>query len=317
MDVGLMIEGQNNLSWERWIHILHLAERLGIPSVFRSDHYFTGNQEESLEAFISLAVAARETSTIRFGPLVTPVTFRPPVEVARMAAQIDLLSGGRLALGVGNGWHEGEHKAYGVHFPPPGERTGRLEEAIQLMKALWAPGTASFQGKYYTLDGAEMLPKPAAGRPYLVIGGSGPQKTLRMVARYADEWNSVNGTPELLSDRNDILARHCEAEGRDPATIKRSTMHFALAGPDAGFVDRSAAFLTGHMPRYAGMSTEQALAATRERGGIVGDTDEVVEALGRLAQVGVSEVQFQHLFYEDDTFPQWLAEEVAPRVRNL
>src|SRR5688572_29311718 len=134
MQIGLMVEGQNALTWERWIHILHAAERLGFPTVMRSDHYFIGQQQDSLEAYLSFAVAARETSKIRFGPLVSPVTFRSPVDVGRMAAQLDQLSGGRFVMGVGAGWNEAEHKAYGINFPPVKERFDRLDEAIQVMK---------------------------------------------------------------------------------------------------------------------------------------------------------------------------------------
>src|SRR5262245_12777442 len=116
MQIGLMVEGQNGLTWERWIHILKLAERLNFPTVMRSDHFFTGlPQQSSIEAYLSFAVAARETSRLRFGPLVTPVTFRSPVDVGRMAAQLDLLSGGRFVMGLGAGWNEAEHKAYGIN----------------------------------------------------------------------------------------------------------------------------------------------------------------------------------------------------------
>lgn len=144
MDIGLMVEGQNGLTWERWIHILRLAERLRFPTVFRSDHYFIGPQQDSLEAYLSFAVAARETSSIRFGPLVSPVTFRSPVDVGRMAAQLDQLSAGRFVMGMGAGWNEAEHRAYGIPFPAVKERFDRLDEAIQVVKALWAPGPASF-----------------------------------------------------------------------------------------------------------------------------------------------------------------------------
>jgi alkanesulfonate monooxygenase SsuD/methylene tetrahydromethanopterin reductase-like flavin-dependent oxidoreductase (luciferase family) len=154
MRIGLMIEGQNGLTWERWSHILQMAERLKFPSVFRSDHYFIGPQQDSLEAYLSFVLAARETSTIRFGPLVTPVTFRAPVNVARMAAQIDLLSGGRFVMGMGAGWNEAEHSAYGIPFPPVKERFDRLEEAIRLTRALWA-GPATFDGRYYQLREAD------------------------------------------------------------------------------------------------------------------------------------------------------------------
>ena len=163
MDVGLMVEGQNGLTWERWSHILALAERLGFPSVFRSDHYFIGPQQDSLEAYLSFVVAAQATQRIRFGPLVTPVTFRHPANVARMAAQIDQLSGGRFVMGLGAGWNEAEHRAYGLPFPSTRERFDRLEEAIQISKALWTSDTATFAGRYYQLDGADCLPRPAAG----------------------------------------------------------------------------------------------------------------------------------------------------------
>src|SRR5687767_394718 len=143
-----MVEGQNGLTWERWIHILHLAERLDFPTLFRSDHYFIGRQQDSLEAYLSFAIAARETQRIRFGPLVSPVTFRSPIDVARMAAQLDALSGGRYVMGMGAGWNESEHRAYGIPFPPLRERMDRLEEAIHVVKTLWRDSPASFEGSY-------------------------------------------------------------------------------------------------------------------------------------------------------------------------
>ena len=127
MNIGLMVEGQNGLTWERWGHILALAERLGFPSLFRSDHYFIGPQQSSLDAYLSFVLAAKETRRLRFGPLVTPVTFREPVNVARMAAQVDVLSKGRFVMGMGAGWNQAEHRAYGIPFPPAEERFDRLE----------------------------------------------------------------------------------------------------------------------------------------------------------------------------------------------
>ncbi len=314
MDIGLMVEGQDNLDWERWLHILALAERLGFPSLFRSDHYFINEQRPSLETWTSLAVAARETSSLRFGPLVAPVTFRHPVDVGRMAAQLDLLSGGRFVLGLGNGWHEPEHAAYGLPFPERGERSGRLGEAIRLMKAMWGPGPASFEGKYYQLRDVDALPKPAPGRPWLVIGGSGPQRTLRYVAQYADEWNTPNAPAAAMRERIAVLESHCDALGRDPATIKKSMMTFALVGPDRRTIERNMA----RVPRLAELSTyAEKRAAALERGQLVGGAEEVVEQLGRLAELGVSEVQFQHLDFYDDAVPEFLAAEIAPQVKEL
>ncbi len=317
MDIGLMVEGQAGLNWERWIHILHLAERLGFPSLFRSDHYFIGPQHDSLEAFISLTIAARETQRIRFGVLVSPVTFRHPVDVARMAGQIDLLSGGRLVLGVGNGWNEPEHAAYGIPFPEPAERSRRLEEAIGVMRALWGQGPATFTGRYYRLEGADMLPKPAAGRPHLLIGGSGPKRTLRLAAQHADEWNSVNAPPEVIAERVDILKAHCESVDRDPATIRKGVMVFAAVGRTRKDVEAAADGIRRLTFRGEALTPAQTIAQARERGMLVGTLDEVMERLRGYAAAGIDEVQFQHMNFDDDALPEWLAAEVAPAARSL
>ena len=316
MDIGLMVEGQNGLTWERWIHICRLTEHLGFPSLFRSDHYFIGQERDSLETYISLAVAARETSTIRFGILVSPITFRSPVDTGRMAAQIDLLSGGRLALGIGAGWNEPEHQAYGIPFPSRAERSDRLEEAIGVMRAMWGPGPADYSGRYYQLHDADPHPKPGAGRPWLIIGGSGPKRTLRSVARYADEWNAVNANLEWLAERNHTLVEHCGVEGRDPASIKRSVMTFGLVGPNEAALARAADKAATIVGRGR-MDGKALRLAANERGMIAGSTDEVVDHLGRLAEMGVSEVQFEHLDFDDDSIPEYLASEIAPQVKNL
>ncbi|MBI2766588.1 MAG: LLM class F420-dependent oxidoreductase [Chloroflexi bacterium] len=317
MDIGLMVEGQNGLTWERWLHILALAEGLGFPSVFRSDHYFVGPPQESLEAYLSFVVAARETKTIRFGPMVSPVTFRSPVDVARMAAQIDILSGGRFVMGVGAGWNEAEHKAYGVPFPAVRERFDRLEESIQLAKALWTQSPATFEGKHYRLDEADLMPKPAAGRPPLLIGGGGEKRTLKLVARYADEWNAVNLSPDGYRQKLGVLERHCEAEGRDPATIRRSMMVFAVVGPSEASLDASSRRVMGMFGAAAGTSPADFRAGMRARGLIAGGTEQVVDEVGRLAELGVSELMFQHFNFDSDDVPEYLATEVVPRVRNL
>lgn len=317
MRIGLMVEGQNGLTWERWTHILGLAERLGFPTVFRSDHYFIGPPQDSLEAYLSFAVAARETKRIRFGPLVTPVTFRSPVDVARMAAQVDLLSGGRFVMGLGAGWNDAEHKAYGIPFPPVKERMDRLEEALQLMQALWKESPATFAGKHYQLDRADLKPKPTAGRPPILIGGSGEQRTLRIVAKYANEWNCVNLAPGAYADKVGVLERHCEAEGRDPATIARSMMTFAVIGPDEETLDRGTRRLMGMWGARDGMTPAEYRAGMRQRGLLAGGTDEIVDTLGKLAEQGLQEIDFQHFDFDDDTVPQYIAAELAPRVRDL
>lgn len=317
MDVGLMVEGQNGLNWERWAHILKLAERLRFPTVFRSDHYFIGEQQDSLEAYLSFVLAARETERIRFGPLVSPVTFRSPVDVGRMAAQIDLLSGGRFVMGMGAGWNEPEHRAYGIPFPPIGERMDRLEEAIQVVKAMWEPGPASFEGRFYRLENADPMPNPAAGRPPLLIGGSGEKRTLRIVAQHADEWNAVNLPLETYRQKLSVLELHCEAVGRDPAAIRRSMMVFAIVGPNERELDAATQRLMGMFGAPAGTSYADFRAGMRARGLIAGGTDEVVEQLGRFAELGLQEIQFQHFNFDSDVVPEYLASDIAPRVRDF
>lgn len=317
MRIGLMVEGQNGLTWERWIHILKMAERLNFPTVMRSDHYFIGKQQDSLEAYLSFAVAARETSKIRFGPLVSPVTFRSPIDVGRMAAQIDQLSGGRFVMGVGAGWNEAEHKAYGINFPPVKERFDRLDEAIQVMKALWGPGPATFAGKHYQIDGADCIPKPANGRPPILIGGGGEKRTLRLVAKYADEWNAVSVTPETYAAKLKVLDAHCEAVGRDPATIKKSMMTFAVIGPNEKALDAATEKMMGMWGAPAGATPAQFRETLRGRGMIVGGKAEVLDACGRYAELGMQEIQFQHFNFDDDTVPEFLAADVAPAAAKL
>jgi F420-dependent oxidoreductase-like protein len=312
-----MVEGQNGLTWERWLHIVKLAERLKFPTLFRSDHYFIGEPQDSLEAYLSFVLAAHETTTLRFGPLVTPVTFRSPVDVGRMAAQIDLLSGGRFVMGLGAGWNESEHKAYGIPFPAVKERMDRLEEALQLIHTLWTESPATFTGKYYQLEGADLKPKPAAGRPPILIGGSGEKRTLRLVARFADEWNCVNLAPDVYAQKRQVLEQHCEAEGRDPSTIARSMMAFAVLGPDEATLDRGTRRIMQLWGAPQGTSPADYRAGMRSRGLLAGGTEEIVDTLGRLADQGLEEIDLQHLDFDDDTVPEYIAAELAPRVRDL
>jgi F420-dependent oxidoreductase-like protein len=316
MDIGLMVEGQNGLTWERWSHILALAEQLGFPSVFRSDHYFIGPQQESLEAYLSFVVAAKETRQIRFGPLVSPVTFRSPADVGRMAAQIDALSGGRFVMGLGAGWNEAEHKAYGIHFPPLKERFDRLEEALQLIQALWRPGATTHSGTYYSLQDAECLPKPSRKIPIL-IGGSGEKRTLKLVARYADEWNAVNLGVDAYRAKLAVLEGHCEREKRDIRTIKKSMMAFAIVGATDADLDASTQTVMRMFGSRPGTTPAEFREGMKARGLIVGSTGEVVEQLARLAELGLSEVQFQHFNFASDSVPEYLASEIAPRVKGF
>lgn len=317
MDIGLMVEGQNGLTWERWIHILQMAERLGFPTLFRSDHYFIGRQQESLEAYLSFVLAARETRTIRFGPLVSPITFRTPIQYGRMAAQLDVLSGGRFVMGMGAGWNEAEHKAYGIYFPPIKERMDRLEEALHVVKALWTQSPANYTGKYYSLDGADCIPKPEPGQPPILIGGNGEKRTLRMVADHASEWNSTGGGFDTYAHKAEVLAAHCAAVGRDPKSIRRSMMTFGVVGPNEKALDAATVRVMGMWGAPAGTSPADYRQTLKKRGMIVGSTDEVIQILGRYRELGLDEIDFQHFNFDSDEIPDYLAAEIAPRAKKL
>jgi len=322
MDIGLMVEGQFGLTWDRWSHILGLVDRLGFPSLFRSDHYFIGRQQDSLEAFLSFVLAARETTNVRFGPMVTPVTFREPVNVGRMAAQIDLLSGGRFVMGLGAGWNEAEHRVYGLDFYTRPERFDRLEEAIQLIQQMWRSSDVTFNGRFYQTQGINCLPRREDGSPPILIGGTGERRTLRLVAEYAEEWNSVNLTPETYIRKRDILEKHCEAIGRDPTTIKHSMMTFGMSGSTEAELNRSikkAMEFMGQLPQSGERipSTEEFIKTSRARGLIIGTTEEVIQQLGALGELGMAEVQFQHMDLDSDEFPEYLASDIMPKVARI
>ena len=317
MKLGLMVEGQNWLTWERWSHVVALAERLGFSSLFRSDHYFISRQRETIETYMSLAIAAKESSTVRFGPLVTPITFKTPVDIGRMGAQLHALSGGRFVMGLGAGWHEPEHRAYGIPFPPVGERMDRLEEALQLIKALWQPGGSTYRGRYYQIEGVECLPEALSGGPPVLIGGSGERRTLRLAAQYADEWNCFDLAPDVLSRKLDVLKRHCEDVGRDISTVRLSMMVTGIMGRTEQDVERSARSAMKVLSDLTSGSVEQFQNSMRDQGKIVGQTEEVVDRLGKLADLGIEEVQFQHLDFDSDEIPEYLASEIVPKITSL
>ena len=318
MNIGLMVEGQFGLTWERWSHILTLAERLGFPSVFRTDHFFVGKQRESLDAFLCFVLAARETRRIRFGPLCTTFAFRTPVDVGRMAAQLDILSGGRFVLGLGVGWYEPEYRAYGIPFPPISERFDRQEEAINLLHALWSPGRSTFHGRYYQIEDVDCLPKPSAGRPPILIGGTGERRTLRLAAQYANEWNCDGYlSPEKYAHKVSVLERHCEAVERNPATIRRSMLVHVLTGPNQASIERVTRRAMDLLGSNEWASTRQAQQEAEKQGMIVGNADQIAEQLGRLAELGLEEVQLEHFDFDSDEVPEYVASELIPRVADL
>ncbi|MFV0524923.1 MAG: LLM class flavin-dependent oxidoreductase [Acidimicrobiales bacterium] len=316
MDVGMIVGEATPLTWDRWRHICRLVDGLGFHSLVRSDHYYNGTQKDAVDVYLSFVMAAEETGRVRFGPLVSPVTFRRPVDVGRMAQQLDALSGGRFVLGLGAGWFPDEHEVYGLEFPSAPERYDRLEEAITLMKRLWYSDAGTFKGEYYRIDGTDSQPHPPVGRPPILVGGTGPRRTLRIVAEHAAEWNATGMDPEGYAAAVDALERHCATVGRDPADIRRSMLLFAAIGPDRRSRDLALdRYLAMMSPRGRRLTLENAAAVGRAPW--MGTVEELVDRVGRLRALGLDEVVFEHFCHEEDVVPEWLAAEVNPALAAL
>jgi F420-dependent oxidoreductase-like protein len=226
--------------WEDVLTLARHVERSGWDGVWYADHFMPNTADASdpcHEAWTTVAALAASVPRVRIGTLVAGNTYRHPAVVANMAATIDHISGGRLVLGLGAGWQENEHRAYGMEFYTVGERLRRLEEACQVIKALFTEDRANFQGRYYRLENAPLEPKPVQNPLPLMIGGGGEKITLRIVARYADEWN-VWGDVDRLRQKMRVLDGHCEAVGRDPAAIQRSAAVLVYLSDDPEFVKR-------------------------------------------------------------------------------
>jgi F420-dependent oxidoreductase-like protein len=319
MDLGVMIEGQEGLNWDLWRRIARTTEDLGFESLWRSDHFFslTGPRDrDALETFVSFVLVAQETRRVRFGPLVASMTFRHPSLLARMAAQIDALSGGRFILGVGAGWNVPEHEAFGIDFPAVRERMDRLDEGCRVIRALWGQGPASYEGRYYRLKDVDMHPKPAQRPAPLLVGGTGERRTLRIVAEHADEWNATGQTRDGYLAKRVILERHCADAGRDPSTIRHSLMGGFVVGKDERAMRAHLGRMAERNPMLGRGTPDEVLAAVRQRGWYVGTPGEIVETMGRLEEAGVTRIMLQHHAMDDFDTLELLAADVLPQVQR-
>lgn len=291
MEVAIMLEGQHGLTWPRWQRIARAVEDLGFVGLYRSDHFTDANPPDldSLELWVSLTWLASHTSRIEFGPMVSPVSFRHPVFTARIAKDVDDLSGGRLTLGVGAGWQEREHTNFGFDLLALPERFARFEEGLDVITRLLQGDTSvDYSGHYYQLHEAILLPRPQrkAGPPIL-IGGNGEKRTLPLVARYADEWNGVYLPSARYRLLNQQLNELLTAAGRDPKSVRRSLMTRVIFGQNDAALQAQVA------------ETKLSVEALRERGVVVGTSGAVVEQLGQIAEAGAQRVMLQWLDLDD------------------
>jgi alkanesulfonate monooxygenase SsuD/methylene tetrahydromethanopterin reductase-like flavin-dependent oxidoreductase (luciferase family) len=313
MRIGLMIEGQEDVSWADWLALAGACEEHGVETLFRSDHYLSVEGETargSLDAWATLAALAAVTSTLRFGTLVSPATFRHPSELAKVVTTVDHVSGGRVELGMGTGWLEAEHRAYGFPFPPVAERFEELEEQLQLISRQWSDGAFSFEGPRYAVRDLDALPKPVQRpRPHLILGGRSGPRSLALGARLADEYNTFHKTAgECAVIRRD-LDEACSREGRDPLPL--SLMTGWLVGEDrAELLDRA-----GRLAEWRGHpGGAEGLLDTLDDSWIMGTVDEATEQLERLAAAGVERVMLQHLLHRDLDAIRQIGRQVAPAV---
>ncbi len=291
MEVAIMLEGQHGLTWPRWQRIARAVEDLGFVGLYRSDHFTDANPPDidSLELWVSLTWLASHTSRIEFGPMVSPVSFRHPVFTARIAKDVDDLSGGRLTLGVGAGWQVREHTNFGFDLLGLPQRFARFEEGLEVITRLLQSDTpVDYSGHYYQLHEAILLPRPQrkAGPPIL-IGGNGEKRTLPLVARYANEWNGVYLPPARYRQLNQQLNELLAAADRDPKSVRRSLMTRVIFGQNDAALQAQV------------VETKLSVEGLRERGVVVGTAGAIGEQLGQIAEAGAQRVMLQWLDLDD------------------
>ncbi|HET7566664.1 MAG TPA: TIGR03560 family F420-dependent LLM class oxidoreductase [Gaiellaceae bacterium] len=317
MELALMIEGQEGVTWDDWCALAAACEEHGVGTLFRSDHYVSQGDEDANvahDAWTTLAALAARTTTLRLGTLVSPATFRPPALLANAAATADCVSGGRIELGLGAGWMEREHRAFGFPFPETRERVEMFAEQLEIVHRLWTEPRVSFRGRHYVLEDAPGLPKPVQKpRPPLLAGGSGGRGTAEPAARFADEYNTPFASPAGFAEIRARVAAACERVGRDPATMRCSVMTGLLVGATREEALARARELYGRRPRET--SFDDWLAGYAERA-IVGSVDEVAARLREYAAAGCDRVMLQHLLHRDLEPVRLLGRELAPALAS-
>jgi F420-dependent oxidoreductase-like protein len=305
MDLRVFIEPQQGASYDQQLAMARAAEEAGFGAFFRSDHVmaFSGDGLPGpTDSWVTLGALARETSTIRLGTMVTSMTFRFPGMLAISVAQVDDMSGGRVELGLGAGWFDGEHAACAIPFPPLGERMDRLEEQFTILRDMWATPVGeryNFQGRYYSIVDSPGLPKPAQRpHPPFIVGGAGASRTPALAATFADEFNLPFHPIGVAGSSYDRVRQACERVGRDPGSLVYSTALTVCCGADSREIDRRAGRI-GRPP---------------EQIDLAGTPAQIVDTLGEWGKAGASRVYLQTLDLDDLDHIRLIAAEVMPHV---
>src|SRR5215467_12782220 len=318
VEISIQIEGQNGLTWPYWKQFVKEVEELGFAGLFRSDHFTNARppDKDSLEMIVSLTYLADHTQHIHFGPLVAPLSFRPPTLLARQAAALDDISDGRMILGVGAGWQEREHTLFGHTLGDIPTRMRRLEEGLEVItRLLDSDEPVTFEGEFYQLRGATLLPRPQRkGGPPILIGGNGQKRTLPLVARYADIWNGTFLSPDAFREHSAHLDELLEEAGRQPGSVRRTIMHTLLFGHDMAAVDKRLNWRHND-PNLAGKPMEDVVTSMRATNrAIVGTPDMVAEQIKAYGDAGVEELMLQWFDLDDIDGLHAFAESVLPRI---
>jgi F420-dependent oxidoreductase-like protein len=308
MDLRIFTEPQQGATYDDLLAVAKTAEELGFDAFFRSDHYLAMLAEGlpgPTDAWTTLAGLARDTSTIRLGTLMTSATFRLPGPLAITVAGVDQMSGGRIELGIGAGWFDAEHTAYGIPFPSVQERFDRLEEQLAIVTGLWRTpmgGRFGYDGRHYQLADSPALPKPTQQpHPPVVVGGKGARRTPTLAAAYADEFNLPFVGLSEGKTQYDRVRQACESIGRDPSTMRLSAALTVCVGSDEAEVEQRAKAIGQTPPEL-------------RAGGLAGTPQEVVDKIGRYAEIGASRVYLQVLDLSDLDHLRLIAEEVMPAI---
>lgn len=312
MRLRIFTEPQQGSSYEQQLAVARTAEELGFDAYFRSDHYLRigdGDPGQGpTDAWTTLAALARETSRLRLGTLVSPVTFRLPGPLAISVAQVDAMSGGRVELGLGAGWYDDEHRAYGIPFPPPRERLDRLDEQLTIITGLWTTPAGqqfSYSGKHYEVTGSPALPKPVQQpHPPIIMGGYGTRRTPVLAARHAQEFNVAFAPLEFYSQQVARVKQACADVGRDPASLRTTAALVVCCGSDESEFRRRAANI--------GRAPDELRA-----NGAAGLPHEIVDKLGAFAGAGAETAYLQLLDLNDLDHLRLIADEVMPKVQGL
>jgi F420-dependent oxidoreductase-like protein len=310
---ALMIEPQQGLTYDEQRGIARAAEAAGFEALFRSDHYesFPGAADNpTTDAWAVLAGLARETSRIHLGTLVSPVTFRSPGNLAKVVTTVDEMSGGRVEVGLGAGWHESEHRRHGLVFPPIEERAEMLEEQLQILHGLWdEPDGWSFKGRHYTIEDAQFRRRPVP-RPHILTGGGGTPRGMRIAARWTDEFNLSSSSPDLAREKFAALDEACRAAGRDPATLTRSVMAGVLVGSDARELRTREQALRAAL---GGDGGDDWLDERRKRW-VYGTPDQARATVARFAEAGAERIMLQDFVPRDLAMIELLGRELVARA---